>query len=430
MGISEAQQARLFELFYQVMDATSEGGAGLGLPICGWLADMMDGEIKVVSEPGLGSSFSLRVNLPLAQGALSDCPPCTTDPTPVYVRAPIPEMAQHCVDWLQRLGIAATLTIPPQEKDNAQALLVDLLECPDAGHWHGQRICASSDGPLPGAFVDGGWRVNMHDTRAIARIIGQVRQGDTALVQEAAQQQRAPLHLHILVAEDNPINQAILQEQLEALGCTTVVAANGEQALQRWQPGLFDGVLTDVNMPLMNGYELARTLRQHDMELPIIGVTANALREEGQRCIEVGMNAWMVKPLSLQALRTHLARLCRPACHDGDGDGEESKPLTAPLAPEPTDTVQLSPAMRMLFASTMQDDMNRLRQALDQRDSQRLGERLHSISGALGVAQASALAEQCCALENAVLASPLDASLVRRVDEVLGRLAAILAPLE
>ena len=425
IGISELQQARLFELFYQVMDATSEGGAGLGLPICNWLAQMMGGQIKVVSEPGLGSSFSLKVSLPLAEGALGDCPQLAPEPSPVYVRAPIPELAQHCVDWLQRLGIAATLTIPAQEKDNAQALRVDLLDCPDAEPWQGTRICASSDGPVPAAWVEGRWRVDMHDVRAIARAIARVRQGGVADDQQAVRQQRAALRLHILVAEDNPINQAILQEQLEALGCTTVLAANGEQALQRWQPGLFDAVLTDVNMPLLNGYELARTLRQHDAQLPIIGVTANALREEGQRCLEVGMNAWMVKPLSLQTLRSHLVRLCRPSLVEGP-----SRDAPDTLVAVPADTVQLSPAMRALFVSTLQEDMDHLRQALAQRDSQRLGQRLHSIAGALGAVQARALAEQCCALENALLGAPLEASLAGRVEEVLARLAAILATLQ
>ncbi|PZW79249.1 two-component system capsular synthesis sensor histidine kinase RcsC [Pseudomonas sp. 2848] len=428
IGISEAQQARLFELFYQVMDATSEGGAGLGLPICGWLADMMGGQIKVVSEPGLGSSFSLKVSLPLAHGELGDCPSLAPEPTPVYVRAPIPELAQHCVDWLQRLGIAATLTIPSQEQDNAQALVVDMLDCTNAEPWQGQRICASSDGPVPGEFKNDRWHVNMHDVRAIARVIGQVRLGDTTENHVITQQQHAALSLHVLVAEDNPINQAILKEQLEALGCSTVVAANGEQAMQQWQPGLFDVVLTDVNMPLMNGYELARTLRQLDTQISIIGVTANALREEGQRCLEMGMNAWMVKPLSLHALRTHLVRLCRPASLNLNVNvGDEHKPLSAPT---PADTVQLSPAMRTLFVSTMQDDMNHLLQALEQRNSQRLVERLHSISGALGAVQARALAEQCLALENALLGAPIDASLVERVDEVLARLTAILASLE
>ena len=427
IGISQAQQARLFELFYQVADASSEGGAGLGLPICGWLADMMGGQIKVVSEPGLGSSFSLNISLPLAQGALSDSPSAVPDPTPVYVRAPIPELAQHGVDWLQRLGIAATLTIPPLEKDNHQALLVDLLDCPDAATWHGQRICASSDGPTPGAFVDGCWRVDLHDVRAIAQLIAVVRQGGSPDDQNTAQQQRAALRLHILVAEDNPINQAILQEQLEALGCTTVVAANGEQAMQRWQPGQFDLVLTDVNMPLMNGYELARTLRQHDARLPIIGVTANALREEGQRCLEVGMNAWMVKPLSLQALRSHLVRLCRPALAEApsrpQADSLSASPSRSPAA---TDTVQVSDAMRALFITTLREDMQQLRLALEQGDQRRLGERLHSIAGALGAVQSRPLAEQCCALETALAESPLDAALADKLGGVLDRLSAIL----
>ncbi len=425
IGISQSQQARLFELFYQVADASSESGAGLGLPICGWLAEMMGGQIKVVSEPGLGSSFTLNISLPLGQEELSEYPLLAPDPTPVYVRSSIPELAQHGVDWLQRQGIAATLTIPPLEKHNPQALLIDLLDCPDAATWHGQRICASSDGPTPGAFIDGCWRVDLHDMRAIVQVITLVRQGVAPDVQDAAQQQCAALRLHVLVVEDNPINLAILQEQLEALGCTTVVATNGEQAMQRWQPGLFDLVLTDVNMPLMNGYELARTLRQHDKQLPIIGVTANALREEGQRCLEVGMNAWMVKPLSLQALRSHLIRLCRPVLAEGASRASADSLSASPI-PDTADTVQVSTTMRALFISTLREDIQQLSLALEQRDHRRLGERLHSIAGALGAVQARALAEQCCTLEDALASLPLDAALTDKVRGVLNRLSAIL----
>lgn len=429
IGISKAQQARLFELFYQVKDATNEGGAGLGLPICGWLADMMSGQIKVVSEPGLGSSFSLKVNLPLAQGVLSNCPTREPDPTPVYIRAPIPELAQNCVDWLQRLGIAATLTIPPHEHDNAQAILVEVLNCANAEPWAGQRIYASSDGPAPGGFKGDHWSVNMHDVRALARVIDHARHGETTDSHVIAQQQCAALRLHVLVAEDNPINQAILKEQLEALGCSAVVAANGEQAMQRWQPGTFDAVLTDVSMPVMNGYELAKTLRQLDTEISIIGVTANALSEEGQRCLEAGMNAWMVKPLSLQALRTHLARLCRTTSLS-DRHGDEHDFTNARPPASQADIMQLSPTMRRLFIDTMQDDIKHILIALEQRDSQRLAELLHSIAGALGAVQALALAEKCCALENVLLGAQIDATMVERVDGVVASLAAIIASLE
>lgn len=143
------------------------------------------------------------------------------------------------------------------------------------------------------------------------------------------------------------------------------------------------------------------------------------------------MNAWMVKPLSLQALRSHLVRLCRPVLADGPNRAQADS-LSASPAPAvtdtdtDTDTVQVSATMRALFISTLREDMQQLRLALEQRDHRRLGERLHSIAGALGVVQARALAEQCCALENALVDSPLDAALTDKLQEVLDRLSAIL----
>jgi two-component system capsular synthesis sensor histidine kinase RcsC len=93
-------------------------------------------------------------------------------------------------------------------------------------------------------------------------------------------------------------------------------------------------------MPVMNGYQLAEAVRQQDPTLPIIGVTANALREEGERCAAVGMNAWMVKPLNLATLRTQLEQHCKIA--------------VAPVidAPPP-----LSAKMRELFVTTLRQDI-------------------------------------------------------------------------
>lgn len=110
------------------------------------------------------------------------------------------------------------------------------------------------------------------------------------------------LDLHILVAEDNVINQLILRDQLEELGCTVSLANDGIQALELWQEGKFDLVLTDVNMPRMNGYELATRLRAMNMTQPIIGATANAMRDEGERCLSAGMNHCLIKPFTLHTL--------------------------------------------------------------------------------------------------------------------------------
>ena len=418
VGIPEAQQAKLFDVFYQAPDTASEGGAGLGLPICRWLAQMMDGEIKVVSEPGLGSSFTLKIRLPLCSGALTNPPLIEPSATPVYVQAPVRELAQSLCDWLNRLGIAAALAAPTPEQDSRQAVLVDLLPSEPARYWAGQRVLCLPGAHSPPLHTAQGWVVDMHDVRAIATTVSLAQHGKHEQPPAALPQSAGQLGLRILVAEDNPINQAIIKEQLEALGCSVTLAANGEQALQLWQPQAFDLVLTDVNMPLMNGYDLARTLRAHDPQLPIIGVTANAMREEGVRCLAVGMNAWIVKPLSLQTLRAQLVKLCK---------------VKAPVEPPPEpfdDHVQLSDKMRPLFISSVQQDLQRLGAALAQRDARALAQLLHSASGALGAVQALPLAQACIELENALNRGSLDTTLELKVKAVMQRLSAVLDTLQ
>ncbi|MGB7646780.1 MAG: response regulator [Pseudomonas fluorescens] len=418
VGIPEAQQAKLFDLFYQAPDTASEGGAGLGLPICRWLAQMMDGEIRVVSEPGLGSSFTLKMRLPRCCGTLTNLPQIEPSATPVYVQAPVRELAQSMSDWLNRLGIAAALAATSPEKDSRQAVLVDLLPNESAKPWAGQRVLCLPGAHSPPLHTAQGWVVDMHDIRSIAATVSLAQHGKHEQPAAARPQSAGQLGLRILVAEDNPVNQAIIKEQLEALGCSVSLAANGEQALQLWQPLAFDLVLTDVNMPLMNGYELARTLREHDPKLPIIGVTANAMREEGVRCLAVGMNAWIVKPLSLQTLRGQLVKLCKV------------KPPLAPVAAVFDDSVQLSDKMRPLFISSVQHDLQRIGVALAQRDAHGLGQLLHSTAGALGAVQALSLAQACIELESALNRGSLDTPLELKVKTVMQRLSAVLESLQ
>ena len=418
VGIPEVQQAKLFDLFYQAPDTASEGGAGLGLPICRWLAQMMDGEIRVVSEPGMGSSFTLKMRLPRCCGTLTNLPQIDPSPTPVYVQAPVRELAQSMSDWLNRLGIAAALAATSHEKDSRQAVLVDLLPNESAKPWAGQRVLCLPGAHSPPLHTAQGWVVDLHDIRSIAATVSLAQHGKHEQPAAARPQSAGQLGLRILVAEDNPVNQAIIKEQLEALGCSVSLAANGEQALQLWQPQAFDLVLTDVNMPLMNGYELARTLREHDPQLPIIGVTANAMREEGVRCLAVGMNAWIVKPLSLQTLRGQLVKLCKV------------KPPIEPVAAVFDDSVQLSDKMRPLFISSVQHDLQRIGVALAQRDAHGLGQLLHSTAGALGAVQALSLAQACIELESALNRGSLDTTLELKVKAVMQRLSAVLETLQ
>jgi len=176
--------------------------------------------------------------------------------------------------------------------------------------------------------------------------------------------------LHVLIAEDNPFNQATLKDQLQQLGCRVTVAANGEEALAQWPGAAFDVLLADVNMPGMNGYELVRTLREQGVCAPMIGMSANALAEEQQRCLDNGMNAWLSKPITLEQLSRCLGELCPHACIK---------------RPEAKTAAYLSQEQGHLFVQTMNEDLQHLRQSLSQADTATLLQTLHRMRGALAV---------------------------------------------
>ncbi|MDR9877920.1 ATP-binding protein [Pseudomonas allii] len=406
VGISQAQQHQLFDPFYQAEDATSQAGAGLGLAICKWLCELMHGQLNVVSEPGLGSSFTLQVALQVVPGSLADCPTFGPGLPPVYVRAQEPERAQHLINWLNRLGLSSRALSAEMP---ANALLVDFAQ--DLT-WSGTRIIASAGGPDPAQPCGPDWSVDADNVRAIAWAIHRAQHGAENGPHRAPSAKAQPLNLQVLVAEDNVINAAIIKEQLEALGCQVVVAANGEQALTQWLPGRFDLVLTDVNMPVMNGYQLTEALRRQDATLPIIGVTANALREEGEHCAAVGMNAWMVKPLSLAALRAQLEQHCKI-----------EMPAVVEMPP-------LSPRMRELFVTTLRQDVQTTLTALDNQDANGAAQQLHSMAGALGAVQLGDLASTFVALELRLTGMAVTPALALEVRQHLARLSALLDTLE
>lgn len=433
IGISAQQQPFLFDPFYQVRDASSEAGAGLGLAICQRLSQMMGGQMQVISEPGLGSNFSLRLSLQHLPGALP-ATPLVPDGPAVYVRAPVPELVKSTCDWLGRLGVQAYPLPNGWEDQPQERLLIDLLPRGSLAPWSGPCLRAVSSGHTSDSRQGEKCQVDAHDIRAIARAAALARQGLPLHLAPQQPNSLQPLHLHILVAEDNPINQVIIKEQLEALGCQVTLAANGEQALEQWEPQLFDIAISNVNMPIMNGYDLARELRRRDPQLPIIGVTANAMREEGSRCLAAGMNTWIVKPMNLQTLRGQLLKLCQstppPPPAPATPTPAEARPRVD-TAPVPAgNTLQLSEKMRPLFVSTMHEDLQRLTKALETGSANAAAERLHSIAGAMGAVQAVALARACAELECQLLENSLSPALVAQVRQLMQRLSELLLPLE
>ena len=423
LGISQSQQQRLFEPFYQVFNGHCSGGTGLGLSICKRLSQLMDGQLRVVSEPGLGSSFSLILNMPILDGLLPGISDLQLRAAPVYVRAPVNELAETTCAWLNRWGAHAL--VAPQGAINASAgaVLVDLLpgrRAPLA--WSGARVIGVSGTGQP-EYAAESWHVGLHMIRGVVRAVMLAQQGRVSHATGHTPAPREKLALRVLVAEDNPINQAILKEQLEELGCRVVLASHGQEALNLWSPEAFDAVLTDVNMPIMNGYELASAIRQQDVNIPIIGVTANAMREEAERCIAVGMNARMVKPMTLHTLWTQLVKACDLTLSDGAQPTVPSAVMPAAVE----ELIVVSARMRDLFISTMGADIETAYQALVSRDSDALKARLHCIRGALAVVQAHDLAQHCGDLEHRLEGHVLDASLQHQLETLLARIKCAVA---
>lgn len=390
-GMSEAVQAQLFERFYQA-DSTHHtvAGTGLGLPICAHLSQMMNGALTVSSAPGEGSLFIFELTLE-THGATRPSLPQLSGKH-IDVRTPYDTLTDNLCAWLEWQGAQTTvmgddagvqpdavLTVMPHEVEIASAGAINVF--------------AQQDFSSVPQFIGQDVVVNQHSVASICRALVMAITG----VPEVPLAQTAVTHLHlglnVLVAEDNPVNQVLMKEQLECIGCTVDVVPDGVQALRQLELKAYDVLLTDVNMPVMDGYELTDTLRQRDVDMPIIGVTANALREEGEHCIRVGMNSWLSKPMDIQGLYLCLRSVLDPAIIQA---------VESAAQVIDADEINVPERMLELFLKTIAQDLAELKALSMGQSSDEVARLLHRIRGALAVGKAKSLIQLCRELEIAV----------------------------
>ncbi|WP_313621601.1 response regulator [Achromobacter sp.] len=415
IGIGKAEQTQLFVPFYQINSGShTVRGTGIGLSICARLAKLMGSDIRVTSELGLGSSFSLELPLQVTSGQRASPPDLSN--ICVYVRSPHHELTENICLWLKRWGAQAEAAPHPLPLGMPNDVLLDVLYNGnfDVLDWAGHHVLASAADKAPSART---LQVINSVEHIAAGILAAVR-GEREVVPVIDIGALAPLGLSILVAEDNPINQITLQQQLEQLGCEVTLSSDGAEALTLWGLSQYDAVLTDVNMPRMNGYDLARELRARGETVPIIGVTANAMREEEERCVAAGMTSWLVKPIGLSTLRLHLqgsGKLRAGVATSGSDSTAlpESAPEQTPtLHPAPDSALEQVPNVpakyRALFVSTMEADVADMERALEGNDQRALGRTLHRMRGALSVMQMTVLTGRLEALEARLRSDGLD----------------------
>lgn len=405
IGIDAEHRARLFEPFHQI-DAGEHAirGAGLGLSICMQLARLMDSRIEVDSEAGAGSRFWL--DLALAREADADASP---DPmlagARVQVRAAHPALADNCCRWLRRWGGEARLADSPPRAASPDDVLLDILLAEPAPppEWKGRHVVAGNT-PVasPSTAADA-----HHLDRIAQAIVTLLGGGTTPEAKPDSGTLPDPLRLNVLVAEDNPINRATLAHQLALLGCTVTTAVDGVEALAHWHgPAHFDVLLTDVNMPRLDGYALARAVRAEDADVRIIGVTANAMREEERKCRDAGMNSWLVKPIGLRTLYRHLR-------------GEPAKAAAPPTGNDDVGDAGLPLPYTGLFDEVMRADVARVREALAAGRPGEVITTLHRMRGAMAMLQMTTLMARFEQLEDRIRAEGIVADVGDQVESVL-----------
>ncbi|MCP2073592.1 UNVERIFIED_ORG: two-component system sensor histidine kinase EvgS [Pseudomonas lini] len=206
--------------------------------------------------------------------------------------------------------------------------------------------------------------------------------------------------LNILVVDDYPANRLLLSQQLGYLGHRVEDAEDGVQGLHAWRGDHFDVVITDCNMPLMSGYELARNIRAEERAQGlspgvILGFTANAQPEEKQRCAEAGMDDCLFKPISLRQLSTRLSLIMPNASPSTDGiDLTSLEQLTG------GDTTSIKSLLEELVSSNAEDE-TRLLRLFAQHDVPGLADLAHRIKGGARIIQAQRLIVACETLEDA-----------------------------
>lgn len=379
IGMSEKAQASLFTAFKQADASTTRrfGGTGLGLAISLHLVNMMQGDIKVRSAPGEGSVFS--VSLPLERlPEVQDM--AVTESKVAGLNCLLVGSAQSLADDLQLyLQHAGCITDRVSSLEEAQRwqlqqgdglyiwvvdierqardipgfeLAADLAPGQDLvfvqierGKRRYPRQARPNRVEVDGNVLSREMLLAAVTYASRREILEPVKWGQAEAVEadvlptreEALQQGRL-----ILVAEDNKVNQKVLMHQLGLLGYTADIAGNGIEALELWRQGDYAVLLTDLHMPEMDGYQLTKALRAEQTQkarLPIIALTANALKGEAQRCKDIGMDDFLSKPARLELLRAMLDKwmpsAAAAAAHANDAADE-------PDAAQPVTTSELA----------------------------------------------------------------------------------------
>jgi hemerythrin-like metal-binding protein len=464
IGISQESIFKLFDAFSQADTSTTRqfGGTGLGLTICKRLTEMMGGKIWAESQQGKGSTFSFtaifgcQVNTPkityqtpdklcgikilivddnetsleimqdelcaLSFEAISLVSSGTAALTEVETVAKTQPYDLVLLDW--KMPGMDGLETATRIKDNPHLLQKPAIIMMTA--FSRENAFKSADKHCIDAFLSKPiTQSTLFDT--IMSVFGEQIAKTSHSLQKQAEMSanvNAIQGARILLAEDNFINQQIAQETLESEGLVVDIANNGKEAVAMIAKIDFDAVLMDVQMPEMDGYEATRLIRETPQysELPIIAMTAHAMKGDKEKCLAAGMNDYITKPIEVDRLFTTLKKWVTPQNRNLSSDPANRETPSVDIKdfetfPDELPGIDITEGLDRLLGNRQlyfellqyfhleyQDIANQIKAYLDQGHIENVRHLLHTFKGVAGNLAINKLSKTSERLEKALKA--------------------------
>ncbi len=392
IGIPPERQVAIFERFTQADGSITRyyGGTGLGLTISKQLVDAMGGRIGLDSSPGVGSTFWFEIPFEKQPPAKINTAPLIFEPVEVkgiHVLAVDDNATNRMVltKMVEGFGcridtassgtqVVEMLRDASRKGEPYRIVLLDMQMPGMDGEQTARQILSDPDGKRVRIIVMAsvGHRSEAARWKALGcagyltkpikqktlfnALVSALDREPAAAGAERAVSSSGPSQsqrrgMRLLLAEDNPVNQKLAAVLLQKVGYTVETVENGAQALEKISREHYDAVLMDVQMPEMDGFEATRQIRQREsgsQHLPIIAMTAHALKEDRDRCLDAGMDDYVSKPLEPQALLNVLDRWIGAGSLEAEtvGAGEENEQVFEAGTPqvESMDPAGQSPA--------------------------------------------------------------------------------------
>jgi PAS domain S-box-containing protein len=481
IGIPREKQQKIFEAFEQADSSTTRryGGTGLGLSIASRLVGLMGGRITVESEPARGSTFDFTVHVhrPLRQPDRAVArAPAELQALPILIIDDNAASRRTLEEWLRRwrteptalgdgsmaletlrqaaaagrpfalvlldsrlagndaLAVAAQIRQSPNLTSSGILLLAAEVQPSELVHYHElgvaacvmkpvaeeellDAICRARSLPSP-VLVSGGRPVSGREPE------GQMPRGPAS-----------GRRFHVLVAEDNPFNQAVMNDLLPRRGHTLRLAADGRSVLKALEQDHFDVMLLDIHMPEMDGFQVVAVQRHRERDtgrhLPVIALTARSAAGERERCLQAGMDDYLTKPVRAAELFAAIERVVpaeevlRPV--ELDADVPAGLLDRATLLAACDGDAELLAKMCRNFQTFVPSLLAEVSQALRDRNAPRLRGAAHKLGGMVSSFSATA-AEAAALLEQLVNEGQIETATQNhsRLTEIVGKLMLML----